>query len=68
MRNSLDDFKRMQFFEIDELRKNKQKMSDKTVKKPLSIPEWLNTMAVENNINFSDVLQKALKKKSGLAQ
>lgn len=44
----------------------RQKMNNKTVKKTLSIPEWLNTMAVKNNINFSGVLQEALKKKLGI--
>lgn len=45
----------------------RRKMSRKTVKKTLSIPEWLNTMALERNINFSGVLQDALKEKMGLA-
>ena len=45
----------------------RQKMNQKTVKKTLSIPEWLNTMALERNINFSGVLQDALKEKLGLA-
>ncbi len=31
-----------------------------SVKKTLTIPEWLNTKAVEQGINFSAVLQKAL--------
>ena len=33
----------------------------KAVKKTLSIPSWLNTMAEKEGINFSAVLQKALK-------
>lgn len=37
--------------------------SNKSVKKTLTIPEWLNTMAEANNINFSQVLQEALKDK-----
>lgn len=45
----------------------RRKMSQKTVKKTLSIPEWLNTMALERNINFSGILQDALKEKLGLA-
>ncbi len=45
----------------------RRKMSNKTVKKTLSIPEWLNTMALEENINFSGVLQDALKEKLGIA-
>lgn len=35
--------------------------SNKAVKKTLSIPAWLNTMAEKEDINFSAVLQKALK-------
>lgn len=35
--------------------------SDKAVKKTLTIPSWLNKLAEQNNINFSSVLQKALK-------
>lgn len=39
-----------------------QKMhNNKAVKKTLSIPEWLNELATEKNINFSQVLQNALK-------
>lgn len=30
------------------------------VKKTLSIPAWLNTLAEKNNVNFSSILQKAL--------
>ena len=33
----------------------------KAVKKTLSIPSWLNAMAEKEDINFSAVLQKALK-------
>ncbi len=39
---------------------------NKSVKKTLSIPTWLNTMAEKNDINFSSVLQKALKKELNL--
>lgn len=31
------------------------------VKKTLTIPAWLNTLAEENDVNFSQLLQKALK-------
>lgn len=34
---------------------------EKAVKKTLTIPAWLNTAAIEQNINFSQVLQEALK-------
>lgn len=33
---------------------------EKSVKKTLSIPAWLNKAALEQNINFSQVLQEAL--------
>lgn len=36
------------------------------VKKTLTIPNWLDTLAKLNNINFSQVLQDALKKKLNL--
>ena len=36
---------------------------NKAVKKTLTIPSWLNTIAEENNINFSSVLQSALKQR-----
>lgn len=41
------------------LRKN----CNKAVKKTLSIPQWLNEEAEEAGINFSQVLQNALKEK-----
>lgn len=34
---------------------------NKAVKKTLTIPAWLNTLAERNEINFSAILQKALK-------
>lgn len=32
------------------------------VKKTLTIPQWLNTMAERENVNFSQILQKSLMK------
>ena len=40
-----------------------KKYKTKAVKKTLSIPEWLNDLAVKQNINFSNILQEALIKK-----
>lgn len=40
-----------------------KKHSNKSIKKTLSIPEWLNTEAEKKKINFSQVLQEALKVK-----
>ena len=42
------------------LEEHKKKYENKSVKKTLSIPAWLNTMAEKENINFSQLLQKAL--------
>lgn len=37
-----------------------KKYNSKSVKKTLSIPAWLNSLALKKNINFSNVLQNAL--------
>lgn len=37
-----------------------------SVKKTLSIPQWLNKLEIEKNINFSQVLQSALKEQLGI--
>ena len=39
------------------------KKKQKPVKKTLSIPAWLNEAAEEAHVNFSGVLQEALKAK-----
>ena len=44
----------------------RKKFSNKAVKKALTIPTRLNEMAIESNVNFSTVLQEALKKHLGL--
>ncbi len=44
----------------------RRKNSLKTVKKNCSIPSWLCYEAEKNNINFSKVLQKALKQELNL--
>lgn len=38
-----------------------KKHFEKSIKKTLTIPSWLNEIAVANNVNFSQVLQSALK-------
>lgn len=40
---------------------SKYSSSNKAVKKTLTIPEWLNDAAERENINFSKILQEALK-------
>ncbi len=41
---------------------------EKSVKKTLTIPAWLNKAALEQNINFSQTLQDALKKQLHLGR
>lgn len=41
-----------------------EKYGDKTVRKNITIPAWLNTYGEKNNINFSCVLQDALLKRA----
>ena len=43
-----------------------KKHFEKSVKKTLTIPAWLNDLAVKNNVNFSQTLQNALKAKLGV--
>lgn len=51
-------------FDLDAQRKNIKYY--RSVKKTLSIPYWLNEAATEAGINFSAILQKALKAELGL--
>jgi predicted RNase H-like HicB family nuclease len=39
----------------------RDKMRNKAVNKTVTIPRWLDDLAVENGVNFSHVLQDALK-------
>ena len=41
----------------------RKKYNNKSVKKTLSIPSWLDTIAEKENINFSQLLQEAIKNK-----
>ena len=43
-----------------------KKFNHKSVKKTLSIPEWLNELAIAENINFSQTLQEAIEAKLGI--
>ena len=53
-------FKTLVLVDLDEFA---QKWSNKSVRKNLTIPQWLNTKAESLNINFSQVLQEALMQK-----
>ena len=41
---------------------------NRSVNRTVTLPAWLNAAALEKNINFSQVLQDALKKNLGLAR
>ena len=56
----LEDNQLISFVSID-LEEHKRKYTNKSVKKTLSIPAWLNTIAERENVNFSQILQSALK-------
>lgn len=40
----------------------RKKMDTRTVRKSVSIPSWLNYIAIQHNINFSNLLQNALRR------
>ena len=40
----------------------RERMNNKVVKKTLTIPAWLNAVALEQGVNFSQTLQEALKR------
>lgn len=43
-------------------------IENQSIKKTLTIPQWLNKIAELNKINFSQVLQNALKEQLGLTK
>lgn len=44
----------------------RDKMENKAIKKTLTIPKWLNDMAEQKQVNFSRILQDALKDYLGI--
>ncbi|WP_018130582.1 type II toxin-antitoxin system HicB family antitoxin [Effusibacillus pohliae] len=44
----------------------RDEMENRAVKKTLTIPKWLNDLAEEHKVNFSHVLQDALKRYLGV--
>ncbi|MBR3614166.1 MAG: type II toxin-antitoxin system HicA family toxin [Clostridia bacterium] len=46
----------------------RRKNNNKAIKKTLTIPCWLNNLSERNNINFSQVLQEALKERLGISE
>lgn len=43
-------------------------MANKAVKKTLTIPRWLNELAEDNKVNFSQILQQGLKDYLGIKE
>ncbi len=39
----------------------RERINNRSVNRTVTLPAWLNSAALENNINFSQVLQEALK-------
>lgn len=44
----------------------RDEIENKSIKKTVTIPKWLNDLAEENNVNFSKILQVSLKKYLGV--
>ena len=44
----------------------RSEMNNRSVKKTLTVPKWLDELAIQNNVNFSHVLQDALKDHLGV--
>lgn len=45
----------------------RDKIKYSSVKKTLTIPKWLNDLAEENHVNFSQLLQSSIKEQLGLS-
>lgn len=58
-KNEIDKNSCIVMVEFDEVEYLK-KMNNQSVKKTLTIPKWLDILAIRNNINFSQTLQNAL--------
>ncbi|MCY1453823.1 hypothetical protein D9M71_708410 [compost metagenome] len=56
------------FISIIEVRTDyiRDEIENKAIKKTLTIPKWLNDAAEEENINFSQLLQFAIKERLGI--
>ena len=65
IRKGKDDIKTLVLVNVDEYRRATEK---KMVRKVLSIPSWLNFEAEKEGINFSAMLQEALKLKLGVKE
>ena len=57
------EFVTMLILDIDEYA---EKYGNKAIRKNCTLPAWLNTIAEKANVNFSQVLQNALKQELGV--
>ena len=46
----------------------RESVQNASVKKTLTIPKWINDLAERNNINFSQLLQLAIKENLGISE
>jgi hypothetical protein len=46
----------------------RRKNDNRSVKKTLSIPNWLNEKAIKAHVNFSSILQEGLKRQLGIQE
>ena len=46
----------------------REAIENKSIKKTLTIPKWLNNAAEQNHVNFSQILQDGLKKTLGVSE
>ncbi len=46
----------------------RDRMQNRAVKKTLTIPKWLDDLAAEHRVNYSLILQEALKQKLGVME
>lgn len=44
----------------------RDKMENRSVKKTVTIPKWINDIGLEHNLNFSQLLQAAIKDRLGI--
>ncbi|MDD2453405.1 MAG: hypothetical protein PHT11_08575 [Synergistaceae bacterium] len=44
----------------------REEEANKSVRKSVTLPNWLNKLAMEAKLNFSGILQEGLKKKLGV--
>lgn len=62
----LENGDKVNLINVDTILYRKEVLENKSIKKTLTIPAWLNELALSKNLNFSKTLQKALKIELGV--